>query len=143
MRKSALILGLAFLIAPLAPAGATTPAQQAAAANKARMDAAARARSDAEAKARANAQAAARARLDAAITAQRKAAVEAFVRSQEAARAKAYARSAYVVANVPRPAPSAQLRVAAPPAAKSPIHHRPAATFAHQARRAGGSGHGR
>jgi hypothetical protein len=136
-------LGLALLGGLVAPARPATPAQQAAAAARARTDAAARARFDAEAKARASAQAVARARVDAGIAAQKKAAVEVFLRSQESARAKAYARSGYVVANAPRHVPPAQARIATAPAAKPLTHQRPAAALAHQAHPTTSHGHGR
>jgi len=147
MRMSVLIVAVAALVlSGAAPAGAATPAQQAAAAAKARADAAARARFDAAAKARANAQMAARARADAGVAAQKRAAVELFLRSQAAARTKAEARPAYVIANVPRQKiATPQVHAATIPAApKPPIYHRSAAGTGQPApHAAAGRGHSR
>ena len=145
MQTRAFILAFAAAVALAAvPADGLTPSQSAAGAAKAHADAVTRARVAAEAKARADAQTAARARVEAAIAGQKKAAVEVFLRSQAAARVKAEARPAYVLANVPRQPPAGPVH-AAPPAtigSKPAIHHHHAAGIGQHAH-AAASGHSR
>jgi hypothetical protein len=147
MKTTGFILALAAAVAlTAAPANALTPSQSAAAAAKAHADAVTRARVAAEAKARADAQAAARAKVEAAIAGQKKAAVEVFLRSQAAARIKADARPAYVLANVPKQVPPGQVH-AAPPAmigSKAAIRRHHAAGIGQPAHHAAAaSGHSR